>query len=178
MAEDNVDTLTVILRQLFEVRGVEPELLAEAVGWTPPEAVEPGTRQGADSFNRATASVFAARDDARFDVERVIDNGDDVVALGLMHGRIHGPGMEVDNPHGKIWTFRAGRVTRMRWFNTHAETLGGRRASRPWRSPRRSAAVSLSGIGHRSATCPLRGHLVCVSWAGSSHAAIKLPPAA
>jgi len=25
--------------------------------------------------------------------------------------------------HGQVWTFREGRVTRMQWFNTHAEAV-------------------------------------------------------
>jgi ketosteroid isomerase-like protein len=124
MSEQNVDRLNLIFGQLFGARRVDPELLAEDVEWVnPPEAVEPGTRKGADSFNRAIANVFAAWDDVRFDTERVIDNGDEVVALGQLHGRVHGPGMEVDSPHGQIWTFRDGRVTRMEWFTTHRETM-------------------------------------------------------
>jgi ketosteroid isomerase-like protein len=124
MSEQNVDRLNLIFGQLFGARRVDPELLAGDVEWVnPPEAVEPGTRQGADSFNKAIANVFAAWDDVRFDTERVIDNGDEVVALGQLHGRVHGPGMEVDSPHGQIWTFRDGRVTRMEWFNAHRETM-------------------------------------------------------
>jgi ketosteroid isomerase-like protein len=124
MSQDNVDRLMLLLDQLFEARRVDPQLLAEDVEWVnPPEAVEPGTRQGADSFNRAIAGVFAAWDDVRFEAERVIENGDDVIVLGVIHGRIHGPGMEVDSPHGQIWSFRDGLATRMRWVNTHAEAL-------------------------------------------------------
>jgi ketosteroid isomerase-like protein len=124
MSGQNVDRLNLIFGQLFGARRVDPELLAGDVEWVnPPEAVEPGTRQGADSFNKAIANVFAAWDDVRFDTERVIDNGDEVVALGQLHGRVHGPGMEVDSPHGQIWTFRDGRVTRMEWFTTHRETM-------------------------------------------------------
>jgi ketosteroid isomerase-like protein len=119
-----MDTLRLVLRQLFGSRRVDPELLAEDAEWVnPPDAVEPGTRQGADSFNRAIANVFAAWDDVRFETERITDNGEEVVALGRLHGHIHGPGMEVDSPHGQIWTFRDGRVIRMRWFNTHREAL-------------------------------------------------------
>ena len=67
--------------------------------------------------------MFAVWDDVRFDTERVLDNGDDVVALGVLHGRVHAAGMEVDSPHGEIWTFRDGRVVRTRWFNSYRETL-------------------------------------------------------
>jgi ketosteroid isomerase-like protein len=114
----------VILDQLFNGRRVDPALLAPDAEWVnPPEAVEPGTRQGADSFNRAVANVFAAWDDVVFETDRLIDKGNDVVALGRLRGHIHGPGMEVESPHGQIWSFRDGLVTRMEWFNTYREAL-------------------------------------------------------
>jgi ketosteroid isomerase-like protein len=89
----------------------------------PHDAVEPGTRRGADEFNRAIASVFSTWDDVHFDTERVIDNGDQVIALGSLHGHLHASGMVVSAEHGQIWTFRDGRVLRMQWFNTHRETV-------------------------------------------------------
>jgi len=119
-----VETVRWIFEQLFGGRRVDPELLAPDVEWVnPAEAVEPGTRRGPEEFNRAVANVFAAWDDVRFETERVIGNGDDVVALGRLRGHIHGPGMEVESPHGQVWSFRDGLVVRMRWFNTHRETL-------------------------------------------------------
>jgi ketosteroid isomerase-like protein len=124
MSQANVDTLGWILEQAFEGRRVDPELLADDVEWVnPQEAVEPGTRRGVDEFNRALASIFDAWDEVRFETERVMGSGDDVVALGRLRIHIHGPGMEVVTPHGQVWTFRDGRAVRMRWFNTHRETL-------------------------------------------------------
>jgi ketosteroid isomerase-like protein len=124
MSQENVNSLRWILQQLFGGRGIRPEMLAEDAEWVNPhDAIEPGTRRGADGFNAAITAVFDTWDDVRFDTERVIDNGDDIVALGLLHGRVDAPGMEVDSPHGQIWTFRDGRVVRMRWFNSHRETL-------------------------------------------------------
>jgi ketosteroid isomerase-like protein len=124
VSEQNVEIVRWIFEQLFGGRRVDPELLAPEVEWVnPAEAVEPGTRRGPEEFNRAIANVFAAWDDVRFETERVIGNGDDVVALGRLRGHIHGPGMEVESPHGQVWSFRDGLVVRMRWFNTHRETL-------------------------------------------------------
>jgi len=124
VSERNVETVRWIFEQLFGGRRVDPELLAPDVEWVnPAEAVEPGTRRGPEEFNRAVANVFAAWDDVRFETERVIGNGDDVVALGRLRGHIHGPGLEVESAHGQVWSFRDGLVVRMRWFNTHRETL-------------------------------------------------------
>jgi ketosteroid isomerase-like protein len=127
MSEENVNSLRWVLQQVFGARRIRPELLTEDAEWVNPhDAVEPGTRRGADSFNAAISAVFDTWDDVRFDTERVIDNGDDVVALGQLCGRVEGAGMEVASPHGQIWTFRDGLVVRMRWFNSHQETLEAR----------------------------------------------------
>ena len=136
MEPDNLTLLHAALEQLFDERRIRPELLADDAEWVNPhDAVEPGTRSGAEGFNGAIDSVFATWDDVRFDTERVIDNGDDVVALGVLRGHVHAAGMEIDSPHGQIWTFRNGRVLRMRWFNTHRETLeAAGPPSEPWSS--------------------------------------------
>lgn len=124
MSEQNVNSLRWVLQQVFGARRIRPEMLADDAEWVNPhDAVEPGTRWGADSFNAAISAVFDTWDDVRFDTERVIDNGDDVVALGQLCGRVEGAGMEVASAHGQIWTFRDGLVVRMRWFNSHQETL-------------------------------------------------------
>jgi ketosteroid isomerase-like protein len=118
------EALELALDQLFKSRRLDAELLADDAEWVnPDDAVEPGTRRGADEFNKAIASVFATWDDVHFDTEQVIDNGDQVIALGSLHGHLHASGMVVSAEHGQIWTFRDGRVVRMQWFNTHRETM-------------------------------------------------------
>jgi hypothetical protein len=32
-------------------------------------------------------------------------------------------GQEIRREHGQVWTFRDGRVARMRWFGSHREAL-------------------------------------------------------
>jgi len=124
MSQENVNTLRWILQQLFGGRRIHPDLLAEDAEWVNPhDAIEPGTRRGADCFNGAISTVFNTWDDVRFDTERVIDNGDEIVALGRIYGRVDAAGMEIASPHGQIWTFRDGRAVRMRWFNSHREAL-------------------------------------------------------
>ena|SRR5215212_2842095 len=124
MSQANLEKLSWVLEQLFDSRRIHPDLLTEDAEWVNPhDAVEPGTRRGAESFNAAIASVFATWDDVHFETERVLEQGDDVVALGVLRGQLHASGMEVEGPHGQIWTFRDGRVARMRWFNAHREVL-------------------------------------------------------
>jgi ketosteroid isomerase-like protein len=120
MPEGNVERFQ---RLRPEIRTLGRELLADDAEWVnPDDAVERGTRRGADAFLQAVASVFEGWEESVFDIERVIESGDDVLALGDLRTRTR-HGLEVTEPHGEIWTFRDGKVARMRWFRTHAETL-------------------------------------------------------
>ena len=123
MAAEDVERFRRMRSQLSERRTLDRRLLADDAEWVnPADAVEPGTRRGADGFLQAIASVFEGWDSSVFEIERVIENGDDVIALGGLRTRSR-TGLEVTNRHGEVWTFRDGKVVRMQWFQTHAETL-------------------------------------------------------
>lgn len=124
MAESNADRLAGIFDRMFEGRTLGPAELADDAEWVNPhDAVEPGTRSGAAGFNDAIRNVFATWDHVQFEIERTIENGDDVIALGALCGRMHSAGIALTAPHGEIWTFRDGLVVRMQWFNSHEEAL-------------------------------------------------------
>jgi ketosteroid isomerase-like protein len=121
---DNVELFHRITRLWQEHRRLAPELLTEDVEWVnPPDAVESGTRRGAEGFNDAITSIFEGWDESQFEPERAFATGDEVVALGELRVRGRSVGVEVRREHGQLWTFRDGRVARMRWFNSHRETL-------------------------------------------------------
>jgi ketosteroid isomerase-like protein len=120
----NVERFHELRRRLSERHDVSRELLAEDAEWVnPDDAVEPGTRRGADSFLQAVTSVFEGWEESIFEIERVMERGEDVIALGQLRTRGRVTGIESTAAHGEIWTFDAGRVARLRWFNTHEETL-------------------------------------------------------
>jgi ketosteroid isomerase-like protein len=123
MSEKNVERFLRVRSELSERRTLDRELLADDAEWVnPDDAVETGSRRGADSFLQAIASVFEGWEESVFEIERVIESGDDVIALGKLRTRGRA-GIEASGPHGEIWTFGNGKVIRMRWFQTHAETL-------------------------------------------------------
>lgn len=130
MAPGNVDRFHRIQEEWREQRRLGPDLLAPDAEWVnPSDAVEPGTRAGAEAFNAAIASIFEGWDESRFEFERVIDAGDDVVALGHLHARGRAVSVDVFQEHGQIWTFRDGLAVRLRWFNSQAETLDAARSA-------------------------------------------------
>jgi ketosteroid isomerase-like protein len=128
----NLERFHELRRRLNERHEVSRALLTEDAEWVnPDDAVEPGTRRGADSFLEAVKSVFEGWGESIFEIERAIERGDDVIALGQLRTRGRATGLEASSPHGEIWTFEADRVARMRWFNTHAETLAAAGLSQP-----------------------------------------------
>lgn len=124
MPETNVERFSRLRSQLSERQTLDRELLADDVEWVnPDDAVEPGSRRGPDSFLQAIASVFEGWKESAFEIEEAIASGDDVIALGQIRTRGRAAGIEASGPHGEIWTFKDGKVSRMQWFQTHAETL-------------------------------------------------------
>ena len=120
MPETNAELFERIRPHLSEL---DRELLTDDAEWVnPADAVETGTRRGADNFLRAVARIFEGWDESTFEVERVLESGDDVVALGALRTRGQA-GLEVTGEHAEIWTFEDGTVARLRWFRTHAEAL-------------------------------------------------------
>jgi ketosteroid isomerase-like protein len=119
MSQENVEIVRAIYdawREGSSARGfMDPQI--EYVN--PPDAVEPGTRRGADSFAR----IRDAYDDVRIEPEEFIDAGDDVVVLATVHAVGRSSGVPMEWRQGYIWTIRAGKAIRFRWFNKPAQAL-------------------------------------------------------
>jgi ketosteroid isomerase-like protein len=84
----------------------------------PPNAVESGVRRG----RRTLAVIREAYPEFRVDPERLIDAGDEVVVIGVVHGT-SASGVEAQWRQGYVWTVRDRRAVRFRWFNDPAEAL-------------------------------------------------------
>ena len=123
MSEENLERFHRLSRNIYEEHRVDPKHLTDDVEWVDPhDAVERGSHHGPAGFNEAIRSIFEGWDDSRFEPERVFGQGDDVIALGQLRTRARA-GLELTRPHGQIWTFRDGRLARLRWFQSHAEAL-------------------------------------------------------
>jgi hypothetical protein len=94
-------------------------LIAEDLEYVnPPYAVESGTRVG----RRALGKIREVYPDFRWDPERFVDAGEDVVVIGTARGTSDS-GVQVTMRQGYIWTFREGKAVRFRWFNDPEEAL-------------------------------------------------------
>jgi ketosteroid isomerase-like protein len=125
MSLENVE----VVRSIFEAwvkegSPVSSGLLDPEIEWVnPPDAVEPGTRRGVESFGAAAGSISDTFDRLGVDIDEMLDAGDRVVVLATLRGRGRSSGAGLDSRQGYIWTLRDGKATRFEWFNSPDEAL-------------------------------------------------------
>ena len=72
-------------------------------------------------FDRELRESFA---DFETRYEELIDAGDHVVSVSRYRGRGRKSGVEIDGPlQFGVWSFRAGKVTRVSWYSSREEAL-------------------------------------------------------
>jgi ketosteroid isomerase-like protein len=119
MSQENVELVRRIHERLDDQNWTS-DLIADDIEYVnPPYAVEPGVRYGRESFK----IVRETYEDFRFEVDRFVDGGDVVVALGRYSASGRASGVSVTGDHGYVWTVRDGRAVRFEWFQSHREAL-------------------------------------------------------
>ena len=89
----------------------------------PPDWLEQRIYSGHDGIRRL-ASVWTENfDDFRLDLEKAIDAGDHVVALGCQRARIKGSDDRIEQPVGYDWEVRDGKGTRVQVYFSWEEAL-------------------------------------------------------
>jgi|SRR5262245_4404493 len=125
MPEENVE----IVRRIHEALNARDEetlmeLLDPEIVWVQnPNAPDPHTLRGHDGVRELGAMLDDAFEDVRLDVDRFLDGGEMVVALGQMRARGKGSGVEIREARAWVWTLRNGRVIRHETVADHAEAL-------------------------------------------------------
>lgn len=76
--------------------------------------------EGARDYFR---EVFEAWEVLAFEVERLVDVGDEVVALFEMHNRGRGSGVELTGRWAEIWQTSGSELTASRFYQSHDEAL-------------------------------------------------------
>jgi len=120
MSRENVEVVEAIYEE-WANRRLGKEFMAPDVRYiNPPDALEAGTRRGAESFNK----IFGVYSEIRFEIDRLIDAGDDkVVMVGTMRGVARATGIEMTRPNSHVWTIQGGKAISMQWFHTEPEAL-------------------------------------------------------
>jgi ketosteroid isomerase-like protein len=82
-----------------------------------------GTRHGFEAVRDAWISWFEAFEHADFEIEDILEAGEDVVTSIRMSGRGRESGLRVDQQIWAVWTLRGGRVRRVRGYRDRTDAL-------------------------------------------------------
>jgi ketosteroid isomerase-like protein len=82
-----------------------------------------GTRQGFDDVRDAWVTWFEAFEHVDFEIEELIEAGDDVVAFIRARARGRESGLVIDQRLPSVWTVRGGRVVRVRGYREAGDAL-------------------------------------------------------
>jgi ketosteroid isomerase-like protein len=82
-----------------------------------------GTRRGFDDVRDAFVTWFEAFEHVDFDLDHIVDAGDDVVAFIQIRARGRESGLVVDQRIPSVWTVRERRVVRVRGYRDEADAL-------------------------------------------------------
>jgi ketosteroid isomerase-like protein len=114
MSRENVG----IVRRVLDAwnRRDEEELLAlsdPAVEFVnSPTAVEPGTRRGLDEISAVFRAQWEILRDGRFEVDRIYDRDDEILALGRLSRRMPEGDARIEDRFLGSWKIRDGKVVR------------------------------------------------------------------
>jgi uncharacterized protein len=86
-------------------------------------SVEPDTYRGPEGLRRWMDAWGDTMDEVRFDLDEVIDAGDQVVAVSRLVARSHTTGLELEQAVAFVWTLRDGRAVRLDPYATREEAL-------------------------------------------------------
>ena len=124
MSQKNIELAQTVLAAWGDGSLADLDLLDPAAVWiNPPEAVEGGVRIGAEEYISAGEDVRSAFEGARIEIDRWVETGDRVGAVGTLRGRGRGSGVDIERSIALIWTIIEGRVIRFEWFLGSGEVL-------------------------------------------------------
>jgi uncharacterized protein len=87
---------------------LDPDIEWHEPGWSP----EAGTHRGRDSFERFFRGWIESFDGFRVDQERVVQRGDQLVAVVRQTGTGRSSGVRVETRLAHVWTVADGRAVR------------------------------------------------------------------
>jgi uncharacterized protein len=89
------------------------ELLDPDIEWhEPAHSPDAGTHRGRDSFERFLRGWIESFDGFRVEPERVVERGEDIVAVVHQTGTGRASGLEVEARLAHVWTVADGRAVR------------------------------------------------------------------
>lgn len=77
-----------------------------------PTAVESGTRRGTGEVTATIRALWESLTDARWEIDRLYDRGEGIIALGRMSRRMPGSDARIEDRSLVSYTIRSGKIVR------------------------------------------------------------------
>jgi ketosteroid isomerase-like protein len=122
MSQQNVEVVHRIYQALNrnELEAAFPLMTTDVEFVNPPYAVEPGTHTGHAGFAGAFENLRETFSTFEYSVEWVEEHGQHVLVWATFRGHRREKA-QTSWPRFHAWTFRDGKVCRLRWFNEDRE---------------------------------------------------------
>jgi ketosteroid isomerase-like protein len=94
------------------------ELMGPDFEWNPPEeSLTAGTYRGPEAVRTEITGWTESFEDFRWEIEEIVDAGDQILVVGHMSGRGKTSGVEVGLTEYHVWTVHDERLVRMRMYH-------------------------------------------------------------
>lgn len=102
----------------------DPEVEWDTRGHPAGDIIGHGLYHGHEGVREWFRNWYEALEDFRYEIEELIEAGDQVISVSTWRGRGRASGIEVEwKHHAGVWTIRDGKVVRVVWFPTPIEAL-------------------------------------------------------
>ena len=115
MSEENVEIVRRVI-DAWNRRDIEDLLVLgdpEGEYVNPPSAVEPGTRRGRDEIAAVMRAQWELLTDGRWEIDRIYDRGEEVIALGRISRRMPGSDARLEGHSLVSYKIRSGKIVRI-----------------------------------------------------------------
>jgi ketosteroid isomerase-like protein len=115
MSRENIEALERVYASWRQGRFTTSEIFDPEVEvtWSPDGLDTIGTTKGLEALSTRARRWFEALEDVRFEPERYVDLGDQVLVVVVMRARGRSSGIDVADRYGHMWTMRHGKAIRL-----------------------------------------------------------------
>jgi len=124
MSTENMEAVSRLVDATRDGLAAGLPLLPDDIEWVvAKEHPAATTHRGAEAVRTYMAEWQAAMDELRFELDELVEAGDDVLAVGRIHGTGVDSGLSLDVPLWLVHRFTAGRLIRVEEYLDGTEAL-------------------------------------------------------
>lgn len=119
--QSNVEILDEMYHAAEDPAAATAKIMDPDIEWHEPEGLPiGGTYHGPEAVGEALGSLMSAFEEASFEPERYVEDGETVIVFGTFTGTHGGTGKSVGIPLVHVWEFKNGKAVEFRRYTDTA----------------------------------------------------------